>query len=268
MFGKVQEDSFHHLLDAHHTMMPFTSNSSSSTVADSLFIGLGSLLSGGVGGHDFADSRAVGGPISPRNNAFEAASSPTSSNSSSSSSSSSCLSPSSSSSSLSSASNRYKTELCRPFAEFGTCKYGDKCQFAHGRHELRSVTRHPKYKTDLCRTYHTVGFCPYGPRCHFIHNLEEARKNNGGGNNSGNVAATTTPAAQAAATNGGSAVMPPLPMYSNESLMLRLRAASEAASSPGGSSSSSMSGMSPSEHREARDFSPSRLPVFSTLATK
>ncbi|XP_028996727.1 mRNA decay activator protein ZFP36L1-like [Betta splendens] len=69
--------------------------------------------------------------------------------------------------------SRYKTELCRPFEESGTCKYGDKCQFAHGMHELRSLSRHPKYKTELCRTFHTAGFCPYGPRCHFIHNAEE-----------------------------------------------------------------------------------------------
>ncbi|XP_034384002.1 mRNA decay activator protein ZFP36L1b [Cyclopterus lumpus] len=72
-------------------------------------------------------------------------------------------------------SSRYKTELCRPFEENGTCKYGDKCQFAHGMHEVRSLSRHPKYKTELCRTFHTIGFCPYGPRCHFIHNAEERR---------------------------------------------------------------------------------------------
>ena len=72
--------------------------------------------------------------------------------------------------------SRYKTELCRPFQEYGYCKYGDKCQFAHGIHELRALPRHPKYKTDLCRTFHTRGFCPYGPRCHFIHSLDEARQ--------------------------------------------------------------------------------------------
>ncbi|KAM5292639.1 mRNA decay activator protein ZFP36L2 [Ctenodactylus gundi] len=72
-------------------------------------------------------------------------------------------------------STRYKTELCRPFEESGACKYGEKCQFAHGFHELRSLTRHPKYKTELCRTFHTIGFCPYGPRCHFIHNADERR---------------------------------------------------------------------------------------------
>lgn len=74
-------------------------------------------------------------------------------------------------------SSRYKTELCRPFEENGTCKYGDKCQFAHGMQELRNLQRHPKYKTELCRTYHTTGLCPYGPRCHFIHNSEETKKN-------------------------------------------------------------------------------------------
>lgn len=73
---------------------------------------------------------------------------------------------------------RYKTELCRPFEEAGECKYGDKCQFAHGMQELRNLQRHPKYKTELCRTFHSVGFCPYGPRCHFVHNAEEARTHN------------------------------------------------------------------------------------------
>lgn len=72
-------------------------------------------------------------------------------------------------------SSRYKTELCRPFEENGHCKYGDKCQFAHGDNELRSLSRHPKYKTELCRTFHTIGFCPYGPRCHFIHNEDERK---------------------------------------------------------------------------------------------
>ena len=32
---------------------------------------------------------------------------------------------------------RFKTEICRNFKEKGTCLYGDLCQFAHGKHELR-----------------------------------------------------------------------------------------------------------------------------------
>uniref|UniRef100_A0A4W5LRL9 mRNA decay activator protein ZFP36 n=1 Tax=Hucho hucho TaxID=62062 RepID=A0A4W5LRL9_9TELE len=66
-------------------------------------------------------------------------------------------------------SNRYKTELCRSFQENGSCKYGSKCQFAHGEPELRGLYRHPKYKTEACRTFYNFGYCPYGARCHFIH---------------------------------------------------------------------------------------------------
>lgn len=65
--------------------------------------------------------------------------------------------------------NLYKTELCRSWIETGLCRYGHKCQFAHGEHELRPVLRHPKYKTEICKTFSTTGSCPYGPRCRFIH---------------------------------------------------------------------------------------------------
>ncbi|CAG8541379.1 12001_t:CDS:2 [Acaulospora colombiana] len=40
--------------------------------------------------------------------------------------------------------NLYKTELCRSWEEKGTCRYGPKCQFAHGEDELKRVQRHPK----------------------------------------------------------------------------------------------------------------------------
>lgn len=86
------------------------------------------------------------------------------------------ISPSALNTSSSSSSSRYKTELCRSFTESGLCKYGGKCQFAHGPDELRDLSRHPKYKTEPCRTFHTIGFCPYGIRCHFVHNNEEERK--------------------------------------------------------------------------------------------
>jgi len=65
--------------------------------------------------------------------------------------------------------NLYKTELCRSFGETGACRYGHKCQFAHGLHELRPVLRHPKYKTETCKKFATTGQCPYGNRCRFIH---------------------------------------------------------------------------------------------------
>ncbi|XP_053577695.1 mRNA decay activator protein ZFP36 [Bombina bombina] len=68
---------------------------------------------------------------------------------------------------------RYKTELCRTFSETGSCKYGVKCQFAHGKSELREPNRHPKYKTELCHKYYIYGECPYGSRCNFIHHPAE-----------------------------------------------------------------------------------------------
>ena len=40
----------------------------------------------------------------------------------------------------------YKTELCRSWEEKGTCRYGPKCQFAHGEEEVRRVARHPKVR--------------------------------------------------------------------------------------------------------------------------
>merc|ERR1719391_1620360 len=76
----------------------------------------------------------------------------------------------SSSTSYQSANPRFKTEICRNFKEKGTCLYGDLCQFAHGKHELRGdVVRHAKYKTKPCQKYWVAGYCAYGPRCNFVH---------------------------------------------------------------------------------------------------
>ncbi|PRQ73177.1 Proteophosphoglycan ppg4 [Rhodotorula toruloides] len=68
----------------------------------------------------------------------------------------------------------YKTELCRSWEEKGNCRYGVKCQFAHGIQELREVARHPKFKSEICRTFWQQGSCPYGKRCCFIHALPES----------------------------------------------------------------------------------------------
>lgn len=73
----------------------------------------------------------------------------------------------------------YKTEFCRSWRETGTCRYGAKCQFAHGEHELRPVLRHPKYKTEVCRNFSETGTCPYGTRCRFVH-YQRGRSSNAG----------------------------------------------------------------------------------------
>lgn len=33
--------------------------------------------------------------------------------------------------------NRYKINLCKNIKDYGKCKYGDKCRYAHSRQELR-----------------------------------------------------------------------------------------------------------------------------------
>jgi len=64
---------------------------------------------------------------------------------------------------------RFKTEICRNFKERGHCLYGDLCQFAHGKDEMRNVSQHSKYKTKRCQKYWISGYCAYGPRCNFLH---------------------------------------------------------------------------------------------------
>jgi len=63
----------------------------------------------------------------------------------------------------------FKTEMCRSWAKFGLCPYGENCRFAHGHGELRVRPKpHWKYKTELCKKF-LAGYCPYGSRCSFVH---------------------------------------------------------------------------------------------------
>jgi hypothetical protein len=65
---------------------------------------------------------------------------------------------------------KYKTEMCKNYEMRGFCKFGDKCCFAHGRHELKAkVLTHIKYKTKPCKQYHQSGHCSYGQRCQYLH---------------------------------------------------------------------------------------------------
>jgi len=163
MIGKVQQDSFHRGIPRQHD------------VSEPLTLGLSSP-------HHSVDSLGgllrecqvvgLGRPVVRQNSVSSASSPPLSPQSLQSPQSPSCDSPPPQQQQPSS---RYKTEMCRPYQEHGTCRYGEKCQFAHGGNEVRGVNRHPKYKTECCRTYHRDGYCPYGPRCHFIHSLDELR---------------------------------------------------------------------------------------------
>lgn len=63
----------------------------------------------------------------------------------------------------------YKTELCESFTTKGSCKYSNKCQFAHGLHELKFKPRANNFRTKPCINWTKLGYCPYGKRCCFKH---------------------------------------------------------------------------------------------------
>lgn len=75
--------------------------------------------------------------------------------------------------------SKYKSELCSWFARFGRCKFGARCNFAHGEGELRSRTLMAMdraggldkeiYRCHACLTFVSTGACPFGDRCGMLH---------------------------------------------------------------------------------------------------
>ena len=87
---------------------------------------------------------------------------------------------------------KYKTTLCKKFSTGQACPYGDKCQFAHGSHELRinpggqnlipnmgtnnkSQTNFLNYKIVKCKNWEKDRTCKYGAHCTFAHGDEDLR---------------------------------------------------------------------------------------------
>lgn len=67
----------------------------------------------------------------------------------------------------------YKTELCESFTTKGTCRYGSKCQFAHGLSELKFRQFGNNFRTKPCVNWSKLGYCPYGKRCCFKHGSDQ-----------------------------------------------------------------------------------------------
>lgn len=74
---------------------------------------------------------------------------------------------------------KFKTEMCKNWLEQGFCRYGPKCQFAHGTDEVHKAKKHSKqYKSKKCKAFHEKDYCLYGSRCQFKHeerSLEEIK---------------------------------------------------------------------------------------------
>jgi hypothetical protein len=100
----------------------------------------------------------------------------------------------------------FKTVMCK---NHPNCKYGDKCNFAHGEAELRKLdetildavarSKSPdsetssqtasdrrtedsstggtsNFKTRMCKNYEKNGFCKFGDRCNFAHGRDEIQQ--------------------------------------------------------------------------------------------
>ncbi|KAJ0870273.1 putative transcription factor C3H family [Helianthus annuus] len=81
------------------------------------------------------------------------------------------LSLTDSSGSSSSGGKSYKTELCVSYLQnSGFCRYGSKCQFAHGTKELHPVPFSYKSMAETpCKNYSLSGTCSFGSKCRFLH---------------------------------------------------------------------------------------------------
>ncbi|KAL6338890.1 hypothetical protein AAG906_024041 [Vitis piasezkii] len=80
----------------------------------------------------------------------------------------------SSSAAAASGNGLYKTEICRSWEDLASCRYGAKCQFAHGKEELRPLrySMRTRPEGNVCKQFAVTGTCPYGPRCRFSHQLQ------------------------------------------------------------------------------------------------
>lgn len=76
---------------------------------------------------------------------------------------------------------KYKTELCKKYMQMGSCPYGSKCRFAHGKEELlEKKIDYKTYKQTKCKSFYSKMYCNYGSRCNFKHDersLEKIKKN-------------------------------------------------------------------------------------------
>jgi len=65
-----------------------------------------------------------------------------------------------------------KKFMCQHFQSEGVCKFGRRCNFAHGPEELMEAPKHNRSKFAYCREF-PKGTCKHGDWCHFAHSEAE-----------------------------------------------------------------------------------------------
>ena len=85
--------------------------------------------------------------------------------------------------------------MCKNWITYGNCRYGKKCQFAHGEDYASGASYPPemarelylqqitagsktkvdskKFKTEMCKNWIEAGTCRYGNKCQFSHGEQE-----------------------------------------------------------------------------------------------
>ncbi|XWS39692.1 hypothetical protein CRYUN_Cryun18bG0076700 [Craigia yunnanensis] len=69
----------------------------------------------------------------------------------------------------------YKSEICRALGEFGHCRYGSKCQFTHGKEDVRSTCFpfRSKSEAQMYKSYASTVSGTYGSRPRLLHPVTE-----------------------------------------------------------------------------------------------
>ena len=58
-----------------------------------------------------------------------------------------------------------KDKICRKFLEYGTCQFGDNCNFSHDIQTV--IDNRPPDLGETCVSFQVFGKCPYGVACRF-----------------------------------------------------------------------------------------------------
>ncbi|KAG8498154.1 hypothetical protein CXB51_006686 [Gossypium anomalum] len=69
----------------------------------------------------------------------------------------------------------YKSEICRAWEEFGHCRYGSKCQFAHGKEEVRPACLpfRTKSEAQIYKSYASTVSNAYSSKPRLLHPVTE-----------------------------------------------------------------------------------------------